>query len=56
MKHLLFIALFVPEEDCQNHLSTLQSIAKTFGEKQFCKQVRKCETSQELYQLIQQAG
>ncbi|MGB1262692.1 MAG: PTS IIA-like nitrogen regulatory protein PtsN [Cognaticolwellia sp.] len=52
----IFIALFVPEQECENHLSTLQSIAKTFSEKQFCKQVRKCETDQELYQLIQQAS
>jgi PTS system nitrogen regulatory IIA component len=52
----IFIALFVPEEDCQNHLSTLQSIAKIFREKKFCKQVRKCKSNQELFQLIQQAS
>ncbi len=52
----IFIALFVPEEDCQNHLCTLQSIAKIFREKQFCKQVRKCQSNQELFQLIQQAS
>lgn len=52
----IFIALFVSEEECQNHLSTLQSIAKIFREKQFCKQVRKCKSNQELFQLIQQAS
>tara|TARA_R110000737_G_scaffold92300_1_gene125142 strand:+ start:804 stop:1256 length:453 start_codon:yes stop_codon:yes gene_type:complete len=52
----IFIALFVAEEDCQSHLCTLQSIAKIFREKQFCKQVRKCESNQELFQLIQQAS
>ena len=49
-------ALFVPENECENHLCTLQSIAKIFREKQFCKQVRKCESNQELFQLIQQAS
>lgn len=49
----IFIALFVPEESCQEHLSTLQSIAKLFSEKAFCKQVRKCTSSEELFALIQ---
>ena len=52
----IFIALFVPEKECQNHLSTLQSIAKIFRDKQFCKQVRKCESNQALFELIQQAS
>jgi len=52
----IFIALFVLEEECQSHLSTLQSIAKIFRDKQFCKQVRKCKSNQELFQLIQQAS
>ncbi|GLX77930.1 PTS IIA-like nitrogen-regulatory protein PtsN [Thalassotalea insulae] len=48
----IFIALFVPEEHCQQHLSTLQSIAKIFSNKQVCKQARKCQSNAELYQLI----
>lgn len=52
----IFIALFVPEEECQNHLCTLQSIAQIFRDKQFCKQVRKCESNQALFELIQQAS
>jgi len=52
----VYIALFVPEEHCQEHLSTLQDIAKIFSDKQFCKQVRQCKTNQELYSLIQQAN
>ncbi len=52
----IFIALFVAEEECQNHLCTLQSIAQTFRDKQFCKQVRKCDNSQALFDLIQQAS
>ena len=52
----IFIALFVPEENCQQHLSTLQSIAKIFSDKQRCKQVRKCQTDKELFQLLAQTA
>ena len=52
----IFIALFVPEGECENHLSTLQSIAKIFQNKQFCKQVRNCQSNLELFQLIQKAS
>ena len=48
----IFIALFVPAENCQQHLTTLQSIAKIFSNKQICKQVRKCQTSTELFKLL----
>jgi len=48
----IFIALFVPEENCQQHLTTLQSIAKIFSDKQICKQVRKCQNNAELFSLI----
>lgn len=48
----IFIALFVPEENCQQHLSTLQRIAQIFSNKQICKQVRKCQTSTELFNLL----
>lgn len=49
----IFIALFVPEDSCQEHLTTLQSIAKIFSDKQICKQVRKCSSNQQLFELIQ---
>lgn len=52
----IFIALFVPEENCQAHLKTLQNIAELFSEKNFCRQVRKCQTSLELFQLIKQSN
>jgi len=52
----IFIALFVPEESCQQHLSTLQSIATIFSDKNICKQARKCENNEQLFRLIQQAG
>jgi len=50
----IFIALFVPEDSCKEHLSTLQSIAKLFSDKSMGKQVRKCTSDQALYDLIQQ--
>ncbi|MEW6990286.1 PTS IIA-like nitrogen regulatory protein PtsN [Colwelliaceae bacterium 6441] len=52
----IFIALFVPEENCQQHLSTLQSIAKIFSDKQVCKQVRKCQNNAELFNLLKNIG
>jgi PTS system nitrogen regulatory IIA component len=52
----IFVALFVPENSCQEHLNTLQNIAKLFSDKKIIKQVRKCNDSQILYNLIQQAN
>lgn len=52
----IFIALFVPENSCEEHLNTLQNIAKLFSDKQVIKQVRKCNDDQALYNLIQQAS
>jgi PTS system nitrogen regulatory IIA component len=49
----IFIALFVPEDACKEHLTTLQSIAKLFGDKQIAKQVRKCKSDVDLFNLIQ---
>lgn len=49
----IFIALFVPEDSCQEHLCTLQSIAKAFSDKSTCKKIRKCTSDEELYNLIQ---
>ena len=52
----IFVALFVPENSCQEHLNTLQNIAKLFSDKKIIKQVRKCNDNQALYNLIQQAS
>ncbi|XQW84579.1 PTS IIA-like nitrogen regulatory protein PtsN [Thalassotalea piscium] len=52
----IFIALFVPEQQCEEHLATLQNIAKLFTDKQLCKQIRKSTTSQEIFELIKQAS
>lgn len=52
----VFISLFVPEENCQDHLETLQSIARFFSDKNTIKQVRKCTDNKQLFNLIQQAS
>lgn len=52
----IFIALFVPEDQCQAHLTTLQSIAKIFSNKQICKQARRCDNNKALYQLLKTAA
>lgn len=51
----IFVALFVPEDCCKDHLSTLQSIAKLLSNKQMNKKIRKCTNNHELYELINQA-
>lgn len=51
----IFICLFVPENSTQEHLGTLQSIAKLFSDRKTAKQVRKCTNQQEMFNLIQQA-
>lgn len=52
----IFVALFVPEDCCKDHLSTLQSIAKLMSNKQMSKQIRKAKTDEELFNLIYQAA
>ncbi len=52
----VFISLFVPENSCQEHLETLQSIAKLFSNKSTIKQVRKCSNDKQLFDLIKQAS
>lgn len=48
----IFFAIFVPADNCQQHIETLANIAKFFSDKETCKKVRKCQTSQQLYNLI----
>ncbi|MGB1199128.1 MAG: PTS sugar transporter subunit IIA [Thalassotalea sp.] len=52
----IFIALFVPEQQCQAHLATLQDIAKLFTDKVLCKKIRKCTSTVEMFELIKQAS
>ena len=50
----IFICLFVPQDNTQEHLETLQSIAKLFSDRKTAKKVRKCTSHQEMFNLIQQ--
>ena len=49
----VFIALFVPENSCDEHLSTLQSIARLFSGKDNSKMIRRCQSNEQLFNLIQ---
>jgi len=51
----IFICLFVPENSTQEHLETLQSIAKIFSNRKTAKQVRQCTNKQEMFNLVQLA-
>ncbi|TRX52785.1 PTS IIA-like nitrogen regulatory protein PtsN [Thalassomonas sp. M1454] len=48
----IFFAIFVPADNCQQHIETLANIAKVFSDKETCKKVRKCQTSQQLYNAV----
>lgn len=48
----LIFALFVPEELCQQHISTLAHIAERLSNKQRCRKLRHAESDQALYDLI----
>lgn len=52
----IFICLFVPQDSAQEHLNTLQSIAQLFSDRKTAKQVRKCTSNLELFNLIQQSS
>ncbi len=50
----LLFALFVPEEQCKEHLKTLSSMAERLNDKQVLKQLRKAQSDQELYDIMVQ--
>ncbi|QOL26895.1 PTS IIA-like nitrogen regulatory protein PtsN [Thalassotalea sp. LPB0316] len=52
----IFIALFVPEASCQEHLATLQNIAQLFSDKKVVKNIRKCQDNHQLFEIIQEAS
>lgn len=52
----IFVALFVPENLCQEHLTTLQSIARLLSDKAVSKHIRKCTSNQELFDYITQTN
>jgi PTS system nitrogen regulatory IIA component len=51
----IFCALLVPEDQCDTHLSTLSSIAKTFDNKEILRKIRRAETDLDLYNIIEAA-
>ncbi|SDI40728.1 PTS IIA-like nitrogen-regulatory protein PtsN [Ferrimonas sediminum] len=48
----LLFALFVPEDNCKQHLSTLASMAKVLDNKDTCRSLRKSAADHEIYQLV----
>ncbi|MGX9462422.1 PTS IIA-like nitrogen regulatory protein PtsN [Shewanella sp. A14] len=48
----ILFALLVPADQCQQHLSTLSSMAQKLSDKQILKQLRKTHDATELYQVI----
>ena len=48
----ILFALLVPADQCQQHLSTLSSVAQKLSDKQILKQLRKTHDSTELYRVI----
>ncbi|MCH1929449.1 PTS IIA-like nitrogen regulatory protein PtsN [Shewanella sp. A25] len=48
----ILFALLVPADQCQQHLSTLSSMAERLSDKQVLKQLRKTHDETELYQVI----
>lgn len=48
----LVFALFVPEQECKQHLKTLSLIAEKLSDKQICKQLRQASSDDELYQIM----
>ena len=48
----IFCAVLIPEQQCQEHLSTLSEISKLLSNKSLVKQLRHCESNDTLYELI----
>ncbi|MDX3773470.1 PTS IIA-like nitrogen regulatory protein PtsN [Chromatiaceae bacterium AAb-1] len=48
----IFCAFLIPENQCQEHLSTLAGIAKLLSQKEFTRKIRHAESDQALYQLL----
>lgn len=48
----LVFALFVPEELCKAHLSTLSYIAEKLSDKQRCRQLRNATSDAEFYEIV----
>ena len=51
----IFCALLVPEDQCDTHLATLASIAKTFDNKEILRKIRSAQSDQDLFNIIEAA-
>lgn len=49
----IFFAIMVPAEKAEGHLQTLARIAKTLSDKDVVKQIRKADSDQTLYDILQ---
>ena len=49
----IFFAIMVPAENAEGHLQTLARIAKTLSDKDVVKQIRKADSDQTLYDILQ---
>lgn len=50
----ILFALLVPADQCEQHLSTLSTMAEKLNDKRIIKQLRKTHDESELYQVIMQ--
>ena len=50
----ILFALLVPADQCEQHLSTLSTMAEKLNNKRIVKQLRKTKDESELYQVITQ--
>ena len=50
----ILFALLVPADQCEQHLSTLSTMAEKLNDKLILKQLRKTQDESELYQVITQ--
>lgn len=48
----LIFALLVPIEHTEEHLQILASLAGMFSDGEFCKQLRECNTDEDLFKLL----
>ena len=48
----IFIALLVPESQCEAHLKTLAKIADKLKDKEFCKKIRNAPSDQALFDVV----
>lgn len=48
----LLFALFVPHDQCDQHLDTLAAVAEQLNDRHICKQLRQAHSDLELYEIM----